>query len=54
MHKSLEQVEYYQAHYCSIYLKAKTKGKKVLRRHLEKVNERIRQLQRISPTAGCK
>jgi len=52
MPKTPEQVEYYQAHYRAIYLKAKTKGKKVLRRHIEKLNERIRQLQRTSPTAG--
>ena len=51
MNKSLEQVQYYQAHYRHIYLKAKTKGKKVLRRHIEKLIERIRQLQKTSTTA---
>lgn len=44
MNKSLEQVQYYQAYYRSIYLKAKTKGKKVLRSHLQKLSKQIRQL----------
>ena len=50
MNKSLEQVEYYQAYYRSIYLRAKTKGKKVLRRHIEKLSRQIIQLQGNSVT----
>jgi hypothetical protein len=50
MHKNLEQVEFYQAHYRSIYLRAKTKDKKVLRRHLQKLSRQIIQLQNYSTT----
>jgi hypothetical protein len=50
MNKSLEQVEYYQVHYRSIYLRAKTKGKKVIRRHLQKLSIQISQLQNYSTT----
>lgn len=52
MNKNLDQVQYYQVHYRQIYLQAKTKGKKVLRRHIEKLNERMRQLQKTSTTAS--
>lgn len=45
MPKTLEQVQSYQAHYRSIYFRAKTKGKKVLRRHLQKLSRQIIQLQ---------
>lgn len=50
MPKSLEQVQSYQLHYRSIYLKVKTKGKRVLRKHLEKLNRQIIQLQNYSTT----
>lgn len=45
MPKTLEQVKYYQAHYCQIYPKAKTKGKKVLRQYLQKLSNQIIKLQ---------
>ena len=45
MNKSLQQVQSYQLHYRSIYLRAKIKGKKVLRRHIEKLTRQIIQLQ---------
>lgn len=50
MNRSLEQVQYFQAHYRSTYPKAKTKGKKVLRRYLQKLSRQIIQLQDNSVT----
>lgn len=46
MPKTLEQVRYYQSHYRRIYPKAKTKGQKVLRQYLQKLNAKIKELQK--------
>lgn len=50
MHKSLEQIQYYQAHYRSTYSKAKAEGKRVLFKHLQKLSRQIIQLQGNSAT----
>lgn len=46
MPKTLEQVRYYQSHYRRIYPKAKAKGKKVLRQYFQKLNTKIKELQK--------
>lgn len=50
MNKSLDQIQYYQVHYRNAYFQAKAKGKKVLRRHLQKLSHQVRQLQKYSAT----
>lgn len=45
MKKSLEQIKSYQVHYRSTYSKAKAEGKRVLRKHLQKLSRQIVQLQ---------
>lgn len=46
MPKTLEQLQFYQAHYIKISRHAKTEGKKVLNQYLKKLNAKIKKLQK--------
>lgn len=50
MSKSLEQLKYYRVHYLEIRSHVKIKGQGVLRSHLERLSQKIKQLQSNSPT----
>lgn len=50
MPKSLEQLKYYRVHYLEIRSHVKIKGQGVLRSHLKKLSQKIRQLQQYSAT----
>lgn len=45
MPKNLEQLKSYHLHYRKISHQVKTKGQGVLRKHLEKLSQKIKQLQ---------
>ncbi len=40
--RSLEQLQYYKAHYQRLYPQAKQQGKIILRHHIKKLNEQIK------------
>lgn len=43
--RSLEQLQYYKAHYQRLYPQAKQQGKIILRHHLKKLNAQIERQQ---------
>lgn len=43
--RSLEQLQYYKAHYQRLYPQAKQQGKIILRHHIKKLNAQIQRQQ---------